>query len=338
MEIFWSMKKGYLPSNFTIQILYYYGVMQWIIINLGKVLQKAMATTACESINTAGSIFIGMTEAPLLIKPYIGLLTKSELHAVMTGGLATIAGTVMAAYISFGVSPAHLITASVMSAPAALCYSKLFYPETEKTKTKSKDVTVIKGEETNVLDAAATGATNATSLILGIIANMIAFVSFVAFLNGVLSWFGSLVGASELSFEWILAKVFIPLAWLLGVAPEECENVAILMGLKTMVNEFVAYQKLSAFVKAGKISKRAETIATYALCGFANPGSVGILIGGLTAMAPEKRPVITELALRSFIAGSATCFLTACVAGTLIDDGFMEGIQSDITSNYTILP
>ncbi|XP_046388383.1 solute carrier family 28 member 3-like isoform X2 [Ischnura elegans] len=319
--------------SFCIQILYYYGVMQWIIIKLGVILQKTMGTTACESINTAASVFVGMTESPLLIKPYIRILTKSEIHAIMAGGLATIAGSVMAAYISFGVSPAHLITASVMSAPAALCYSKLFYPETEKTKTGASDITMGKGEESNVLDAAAAGAHAAIELVLGIIANLIAFISFVAFLNGVISWFGSLLGAPHLSFEWILSKVFIPLAWLLGVAPEECDKVATLMGLKTIVNEFVAYEKLAVYIKEGQISKRAEVIATYALCGFSNPGSVGILIGVLSAMAPEKRSVITEVALRSFIAGSATCFLTACVAGTLLDDSILSGLSH--TSNFT---
>ncbi|XP_071453938.1 uncharacterized transporter YutK-like isoform X2 [Hetaerina americana] len=323
--------------SFFIQILYYYGIMQWIIMKLGTILQKTLGTTACESVNTSASIFVGMTESPLLIKPYIGILTKSELHAIMTGGLATIAGSVMAAYISFGVSPSHLITASVMSAPAALCFSKLFYPETEKTKTGASDIKMSKGNESNVLDAAASGAISAIALVQSVIANLIAFISFVAFLNGVISWFGGLVGAPQLSFEWILSKVFIPLAWLLGVAPAECDKVATLMGLKTIVNEFVAYEKLSEFVKEGQISKRSEVIATYALCGFSNPGSLGVLIGGLTAMAPERRGDITELALRSFIAGSITCFLTACVAGTLLDDSILGGVHYGGTNVTTPL-
>ncbi|KAG8222826.1 hypothetical protein J437_LFUL005032, partial [Ladona fulva] len=299
--------------GFIISMLYYYGAMQWVIIKIGTALQFVMGTTACESINTSSSVFIGMTEAPLLIKPYIALLTKSEMHSIMTGCLSTVAGTVMAAYISFGISPAHLITASIMSAPAALCYSKLLYPETEKSKTASQNITMDKGSESNVLDAAASGAISAIELIAGIIANLVAFVSFIAFLNAIVSWFGGLVGVGYISFEWILGKVFIPLAWLLGVAPDECEEVALLMGLKTIVNEFVAYQKLSGLMKAGKLTKRASTLATYALCGFSNPGSVGILVGSLSAMAPDRKSTITEVALRSFVGGCITCFLTACV-------------------------
>jgi len=306
--------------SFIVQILYYYGAMQWFVLNVGWLLQKSMGTTVCESVNAAASIFIGMSESPLLFKPFIKDLTRSEVHAVMTEGFATVSGTVMAAYINFGAQPAHILTASIMSAPAALCMAKLFFPETERSKTTTDNIVIEKSEESSVVDAATKGAMMGTQLVLGIIANLIAFVSFVAFINGILSWLGMLVGYEVLTLEFIFGKVFIPLAWIMGVQWDECEEVARLVGIKTIVNEFVAYEQMGESKRAGLLSPRSELIATYALCGFSNPASIGILIGALVTMAPENRSAITEVAFRAFIAGSATCFLTACVAGMLSAD------------------
>ncbi|KDR11084.1 Sodium/nucleoside cotransporter 1 [Zootermopsis nevadensis] len=301
--------------SFIVQILYYYGVMQWTVMQVGWLLQKSMGTTVCESVNAAASIFLGMGESPLLFKPYIKDLTKSEIHAVMTEGFATVAGSVMAAYINFGVEPMHLLTASIMSAPAALCFSKLFYPEIEQSKTAVEHMVAVKGDENSVLDAATNGALLGIQMVLGIAANLIAFVSFIAFINGVLSWLGMLVGIEALTLEFITGKVFIPLAWIMGVKWEECDEVARLVGIKTIINEFVAYQQMGESKRAGLLSPRSEMIATYALCGFSNPGSIGIFVGALITLAPEKRGAITEVAFRAFIAGSATCFLTASIAG-----------------------
>ncbi|XP_069702912.1 uncharacterized transporter YutK-like isoform X2 [Periplaneta americana] len=306
--------------SFMVQILYYYGAMQWIVLKLGWLLQISMGTTVCESVNAAASIFLSMSESPLLFKPLLKDLTKSELHAVMTGGFATVAGSVMAAYISFGVEPVHLLTASVMSAPAALCVSKLFYPETEESKTSADNIVIERGDETSVLDAATKGALLGIQLVLGIIANLIAFVSFIAFINGILSWLGAHVGVENLTLEFILGKVFIPLSWIMGVEWEQCEEVARLVGIKTIVNEFVAYEQMGKSKAANKLSPRSEMIATYALCGFSNPGAIGILIGALVTLAPERRSAVTEVAFRAFIAGSATCFLTASIAGMLTTD------------------
>jgi pyrimidine nucleoside transport protein len=238
----------------------------------------------------------------------------------MTEGFATVSGTVLAAYISFGAQPAHILTASIMSAPAALCMAKLLFPETEQSKTTTENIKLERGEESSVVDAATKGAMMGTQLVLGIIANLIAFVSFVAFINGILSWLGMLVGFEGFTLEFILRKVFIPLAWIMGVQWEDCEEVARLIGIKTIVNEFVAYQQMGESKHAGLLSPRSELIATYALCGFSNPGAVGIMIGALVSMAPENRNAITEVAFRAFIAGSATCFLTACIAGMLSAD------------------
>ncbi|CAG0898788.1 unnamed protein product, partial [Cyprideis torosa] len=300
--------------SFCINILYYYGIMQWVVIKVGWLLQVSVGTTAAESMNAAANIFVGQTEAPILIKPYLSLMTKSELHAVMTGGFATIAGTVLAAYIDFGVDPAHLLSASVMSAPAALAYAKLFYPETKKTRTSAEDIKIEKGSEANALDAAARGASNAITLVANICANLIAFVSFVAFLNAVVEWLCLLVGWEGVTFEFLIGRIFMPLAWCLGVPWKDCGKVGELIGLKTVVNEFVAYDKLQEFTKAQAISERSIVISTYALCGFSNLASVGIQLGGLGAMAPDRRSDLSRVVFRALIAGSMACFLTACIA------------------------
>ncbi|XP_021696985.1 solute carrier family 28 member 3 isoform X1 [Aedes aegypti] len=305
--------------SFFISILYYLGAMQWVVLKLGWILQSILGTTVCESVIAAANIFLGMSESPLLIRPYIKDLTHSEVHSVMTSGFATVSGTVLAAYISFGAQPAHLITASVMAAPAALCFAKLIYPETEESKTRSDNIQMEKSPDSSVLDAASNGANTATALVLGIIANLIAFVSFIAFLNGVLGWLGELVGWEDVSLENIFGTVFRPLAFVMGVPWDESYYVGKLIGIKTIVNEFVAYQKLGEFIEGKFLSARSAAIATYAICGFANPSSMGIMIGTLSAMVPDKRAVITSVAFRAFITGSIVCFMTASIGGLLMD-------------------
>lgn len=306
--------------SFFIQILYYYGVMQWVVVKLGWFLQVTIGTTACESVNAAANIFLGQTEAPLLIKPFIPSMTKSELHAVMTGGFATIAGSVLAAYINFGVDAVHLISASVMNAPAALALSKLFYPETEESKTTTKDINIEGGEEANWLHAATVGVTNAIPLVANIAANLIAFISFITFVNYFFNWSCMLVGAEEdvCTLQNILGYVFMPLAWVMGVEWEMCRTVGQLVGLKIVVNEFYAYAELSKLIEEGTISKRAEIIATYALCGFSNISSIGINLGGFGAMAPSRRADLAKVVVRAMITGSCACFLTASIAGSLL--------------------
>lgn len=312
--------------NFMVSILFYLGAMRWVVVKMGWLLQVSVGTTACESMNAAGNIFLGQTEAPLMIKPYLPDMTKSELHAVMTGGFATIAGSVLAAYISFGISASHLLSASVMSAPAALAFAKLFYPETKKSKTTADNLAFPQSEDANVLDAAANGASQSVFLVGNIAGSLIAFLAFVAFVNGLLGWFGGLVGYPFLSFEFLLGWIFYPLAFIMGVpcgevaTPEgpvdECQLVGVLVGLKTIVNEFAAYDKLSSF--RSKMTPRSVAIATYALCGFSNPASIGVQIAALSYMAPARRGHISQVAIRAFVSGSAACFLTACIAGTLI--------------------
>ncbi|XP_044741587.1 solute carrier family 28 member 3-like [Chrysoperla carnea] len=305
--------------SFMVNILYYYGIMQAIVTRLGWALGSVMGTSTCESVNSAANIFLGMTESPLLLKPYLQNLTKSELFSVMTSGFATVAGTVLQAYISFGAEPSHLITASLMSAPAALCFSKLIYPETEKRKATQETIVIEETDDTSAIDAATKGANGGIAIVLGIIANVIAFVAFVAFLNETVCWFGERVGFKDVTFQYIVAQIFTPISWIMGVDWDECEHVGNLIALKTVVNEFAAYKELGEMKKKGLLNARSEMIATYAVCGFANPGSIGIMVGGLTTLIPKSRETIAELAIRAFISGAIVCFMTACIAGVLID-------------------
>ena len=311
--------------SFLVSMLFYWGVLQWFVVKIGWLLQVTVGTTAVESLNASANIFLGQATAPFLIKPYLGDLTKSEIHAVMTGGFATIAGTVLAAYISFGVSSAHLVSASVMSAPAALAFSKLFYPETEVSKTKSENIVIEAPKEANVLDAATQGASSAGILVVNITAIVVAFIAFMAFLNSVVAFLGDQVGISGLSFDIILGKIFIPLTFCMGVEWEDCEKVSRLLGLKTVLNEFIAYRELGKLIDAGELSQRSTVIATYALCGFANPGSIGVQLATLSSMAPGRKSDFADVAFRAFISGSMACFLTACIAGALYDEnGFVR--------------
>eukprot|EP00058_Branchiostoma_floridae_P022180 XP_002607670.1 hypothetical protein BRAFLDRAFT_123273 [Branchiostoma floridae] len=261
--------------------------------------------------------YIGVmqTDAPLLIRPLIKNMTKSELHAVMTGGFATIAGSVLGAYIAFGVPPTHLLTASVMSAPAALAVSKLFYPETEETMRLDDNVELGKGDERNVIEAVAQGSQIAISLVANIAVNLISFLALLAFFNGILSWVGCMVGYEILSFEIICSYVFMPLAFMMGVEWKDCRLVAELIGIKTFLNEFVAYEALAKIINnrvtgadGVTMTVRSEVIATYALCGFSNLGSMGIMLGGLGAMAPNRVGDLAEMVVRSeVIATYALC-------------------------------
>ncbi|XP_017150069.1 solute carrier family 28 member 3 [Drosophila miranda] len=307
--------------SFFISILYYMGAMQWVVVKLGWILQQLLGTTVCESVTAAANIFLGMSESPLLIRPYINKLTKSEIHSIMVSGFATVSGTVLAAYLSFGASAAHLITSSVMAAPATLAISKLYMPETEESQTTSESIELEKSQDSSLLDAASSGASNAVPIVLGIIANIVAFVAFVAFLNGIVNWLGYLVGVDDIDFEWIFSKLFIPLVWAMGVPSQDCNLVAKVVATKTIINEFVAYERLGAYILAGDITARSGGIATFAICGFANPSSLGILIGSLSVMAPHRRSTITAVAFRAFVVGSIVCFVSASFAGILLQEG-----------------
>jgi len=248
-------------------------------------------------------------------------MTKSEINAVMTGGFATIAGTVLGAFIAMGIDPGHLITCSFMAAPTALAVSKLSYPETEKSKTTFKDIKVEKGEESNVLDSAAKGASTAIMLVLNIAASLLAFIAFITFLNDAVNWFGVFAGWEELTFEYLLGYLFWPLAYLMGVPIEDCEAVGKLIGNKMLITEFPTFGMLGEMHASCEITERSYVITTYALCGFANFPSIGIQIGGFGAMAPERKSDIASLAFRAMIGGCLVSFLNACIAGSLVSVG-----------------
>ncbi len=301
-----------------ITVLYYLGVLQWVVKLFARVMVRFMGTSGSESLSASANIFVGQTEAPLLIKPYVDSLTKSELMAVMTGGFATIAGGVMAAYVGMGISPEHLLAASVMSAPAALVMAKLMFPEKEHSVTAGQVEVEVERPWANVIDAAASGAADGLKLALNVGAMLIAFIGLIALVNAALQKGGALFGFEGLTLEWLIGWVGAPLAWVMGVDWSEAHRVGQLLGIKTVVNEFVGYVELQKMIEAGELSTRAQIIATYALCGFSNLSSIAIQIGGIGGIAPERKQDLARLGLRAMIAGSLACFQTATIAGILL--------------------
>jgi CNT family concentrative nucleoside transporter len=301
-----------------IAVLYHIGLIQWIVKGFAVVMMRLLGTSGSESLSASGNIFVGQTEAPLLVRPYVPTMTNSELMAVMTGGFATIAGGVLAAYVGMGVSAGHLISASVMSAPAALVMAKLMFPETEESVTAGEVTLEVETPYVNLIDAAAEGAGAGLKLALNVGAMLLAFLGIIAFVNGILGWAGGLMGLEFLTLEWLLGQLFRPLAWLMGVPWGEADQVGSLLGIKTVANEFVAYIQFQEVREAGALSARSEVITTYALCGFANFSSIAIQIGGIGGMAPERKGDLARLGLRAMVAGSLACFQTATIAGMLV--------------------
>ena len=300
-------------------LLYHYGVLQWVVKAAAWLMRRAMGTSGSETLAAAANIFMGQTEAPLVIKPYLQGMTKSELMCLMVGGMATIAGGVLAAYVSFGVSAGHLLTASVMSAPAAIMMAKILLPEEEESETAHGANTPIPRATTNGLDALCHGASDGVKLVINVLAMLIAFVAVVALANYLLSLGLRLVGQTvpqplNLLLGWLNA----PCAWLMGIPWSECEKVGALLGERIVLNEFVAYLHLGDEIKNAALSPRSVEVTTYALCGFANFGSIAIQIGGIGSLVPERRGTLAQLGLKAMIGGLLTCYCTACVAGLLL--------------------
>ncbi|MBP0030864.1 NupC/NupG family nucleoside CNT transporter [Roseofilum sp. Guam] len=301
-----------------ISVLYYYGILPRMVQAIARFMQYTLKTSGSETLSAAANIFVGSTEAPLLIKPYVSTTTMSELHAIMTSGFATVAGGVLVAYISFGIAPEHLITASVMSAPAALAISKLMYPETENSPTMGTVSIQVEKTSVNAIDALSTGASEGMKLALNIAAMLIAFLGILAFINAVLAWMGGFIGLPTLSLEGIFGVIFAPVAWLMGVPWADCLVVGQLLGKKTILTEFIAYVDLSQLIANQQVSDRTVAIATYALCGFSNLGAIGIQLGGIGAIAPSRQSDLAQLGLRAMIGGFLACCMTACIAGVLL--------------------
>lgn len=299
-------------------ILYYLGVMQAVVKFIAKGITKLLGTSGAETLSAVGNIFLGQTESPLLVKPYIKNMTKSELLTVMIGGMATVSGGVMAGYIAMGVSAGHLLTASIMAAPAGLVLSKILVPEVEEPETKNTVNIQTEKTASNVVEAAANGASEGLSLALNVGAMLIAFVALMALFNYVLSLAGGLFGFPELSFQWILGKIFSPLVFLMGVPTSDLSIAGSLIGEKVILNEFVAYSSLSSYISSGVLADKTIVILTYALCGFANISSIAIQIGGIGGMAGEKKTTIAKLGFKALLGGTLTTCLTATIAGILV--------------------
>jgi CNT family concentrative nucleoside transporter len=301
-----------------ISILYHYGILQRVVNGLAWVMMKTMKTSGSESLSCAGNIFLGPTEAALMVKPYVADMTQSELHAVMTGGFATIAGGVLGAYLSFGIPPEHLIAAFFMTSPVSLIVSKIMYPETEISATTGKVHVDIKTNHVNVIDAATSGAIEGVKLAVNVGVIIIAFLSLLAVVNACFAWVGTVVGYPQLSLEWILSLIMFPVAWLMGIPWSDCGQVGALLGKKTILNEFIAYLDLGEMIKKETISQRSIIISTYALCNFANIGSIGITIGGMTGIAPNRQKDLARMGLKTMSGGLLAGFITASIAGILI--------------------
>lgn len=314
-----------------VSISYYLGIMQKLVQIVARVVAVIMGASGAEALSNAASVFVGQVEAQLLIKPYVPTMTRSELLASMAGSMACVAGGVLAVYIGLGIKASYLLTASIMAAPGALVISKIVFPETEESNTRGKVSVEVKRNQANLIDAAAHGATEGMRIGLNVVAMLIAFIALIYLSDAILGFFGSLLfgwgvrldsiglDLSHLALKDIFGCIFAPVAYVLGVPWVDCPTVGRLMGEKIVINEFVAYSDLSAMLKdpAHTLSAQAETIATFALCGFANLSSIAIQIGGIGEIAPNRREDLARLGVKALICGTLASYLSACLAGLL---------------------
>lgn len=298
----------YVASVFS--VLYHLGVLQRLVAAMARLMMRTLGTSGAETLAAAANVFMGQTEAPLIVAPYLERMTRSELHAVMVAGMATVSGGMLAAFIALGVDARFLLAASLVNAPAALMMAKVIVPETAKPETAGQKAKLAGGREVNLIGAAASGASAGMKLVLNVVAMLIAFLSLVALVDLPL-------GALGLSLSGILGFVFTPVAFLVGAPPAEAAAVGAMLGKKLILNEFVAYLDLAALRAEGALSLRSEVIATFALCGFANLSSVGIQIGGIGAIAPGRKSDLARLGLRALAGGTLATLVSAAIAGML---------------------
>ncbi|MCQ2969011.1 MAG: NupC/NupG family nucleoside CNT transporter [Clostridium sp.] len=299
----------------VVSILYHLGIMQFIIKVIGGALSKLLGTSQLETISSAANIFLGQTEAPLLIKPYVEKLTESELFAVMVGGLASVSGSILVGYSMLGIPIEYLISAAFMASPAGLIIAKVLCPETEHDSIQN-EVEMIKDDSANVVDAASRGAIDGLGLVLNIAAIILAFVAVIALINGLVGWIGSWFGLTNLSLQGILGWIFSPVAAIIGVPWGEAVVAGSLIGQKLILNEFVAFSNMSPLLP--ELSAKTTAIVTFALCGFANISSIAILIGGIGGMAPSRKPDIARLGWKAVLGGTLANLLSATIAGLLL--------------------
>jgi len=315
---------GFLPAIIVVSsltaVLFHLGVLQKIVWLMSKIMVRVMDVSGSESLAASANIFVGMTEAPLVVKPYLKTMTRSELMAMMTGGMATSAGGTMAIYAfilkEHGVNPGHLLTASLMSAPASLVLAKILVPETEHSLTKGEVSIDIPRKDANVIDAACRGASEGMKLALNVAAMLIAFIALIWLVNQGVGWALPDVGGEPMSLQRVLGWAFAPLAWLMGIPWSESLLVGQFLGEKTILNEIIAYQDMAEH--SSELSERSKIIVSYALCGFANFGSVAIMIGGIGGLAPERRKEMAELGMRALLGGTLAAMMTANIAALMI--------------------
>ncbi|HUL49064.1 MAG TPA: NupC/NupG family nucleoside CNT transporter [Gemmatimonadales bacterium] len=297
-------------------ILYYVGVMQLVVRAFAVVMQRLLQVSGAESVDVAASIFMGQTEAPLTVRPFLPTMTQSELMTVMTAGMAHVSGSIMAAYIAFGIEARHLLAAVIMTAPGTIMMAKLFEPETEVPETLGQVQVSVPRTDVNVLDAAARGTADGLQLMLNVIAMLISFIALIALVNGLFGWVHGLMPWFPADLQSVLAWIFRPVALLMGVPWHDSGTVGTLLGTRMVLNEFIAYAALGPL--KGSLAPVSFTIATFALCGFANLSSIGIQIGGIGALAPERKHDLARLGFRAMLAGTLANFLSATIAGMLL--------------------
>ena len=298
-----------------ISVLYYLGIMKWVIKILGGGLQRLLKTSRPESMSAAANIFVGQTEAPMMVRPFIGTMTRSELFAVMVGGMSSVSGSVLAGYAGVGVELKYLIAASFMAAPAGFLMAKMMIPETEKPRNDLTEVEV-DDQSANVIDAAATGASSGLQLAMNVGAMLLAFVALIALVNGLFGWVGGWFGYPELTLQEIFGYVFQPVAYVLGVSWDEAQMAGSFIGQKLVINEFVAYLDFVNY--KDQLSEHSQVIITFVLCGFANFSSIAILLGGLGGMAPSRRHDIARLGMRALLAATLANMMSAAIAGFFV--------------------
>ncbi|NRA84517.1 MAG: NupC/NupG family nucleoside CNT transporter [Gammaproteobacteria bacterium] len=298
-----------------IAVLYYLGVMQFVIKIIGGALQKALKISRTESLSATANVFVGQTEAPLVVRPYIANMTRSELFAIMVGGLASVAGSVLAGYASLGVELKYLVAASFMAAPGGLLMEKIMIPETKVPSEKMEELSADQ-QPANVIDAAASGAASGLQLALNVGAMLLAFIGLIALINTFVGWVAAMMGFDGITIQLLLGYVFAPLAFLIGVPWHEAIQAGIFIGQKLIVNEFVAY--IDFMTVKDSLSQHTQAIITFALCGFANLSSIAILLGGLGAMAPTRRTELAQLGMKAVLAGSLSNLMSATLAGLFL--------------------
>jgi len=301
-----------------IAVLYYLGIMQWVVKVIGGALQKFLKTSKPESLSATANIFVGQTEAPLVVRPYIAGMTQSELFAIMVGGLASVAGSVLAGYAGLGIDLKYLIAASFMAAPGGLLMAKIIMPELEHEKLAQEYIAEEHSEEqpTNVIDAAASGAASGVKLAVNVGAMLLAFIALIALLNTIIGGVFGLLGFEDITIEWLLGYLFAPIAFIIGVPSEEMLQAGSFIGQKIVVNEFFAYVN---FVEIkDTLSASTQAIVTFALCGFANLSSIAILLGGIGSMAPSRRQDIAKLGMKAMLAATLANLMSAAIAGVFL--------------------